>query len=294
MNQTVTNAGFTNRKTLKLLAVTSSFGLNTSQLLYDIAMAEGYEDVTVARLYSSGATLAKHVENAEKNASFYQYTKISTATGGQWTTVYKEGAEGATIQHGLEDEDWDIIFIQQSAAHAPQARFYGTYLTDLVRYINTKKTNPNAKYVWNMCWAYQKDSVDQYVFPKFDGDQMRMYTALVEVLQELIVPNKDISAIIPTGTTLQNARTSYIGDHLTRDGMHLNSLGKVFAGYTLFSTLTGEKITEVKIDQVTKAMNPDAKESIILTERDKQVIVEAVNNAVKNPFAVTQSAYTSK
>ena len=286
----------TNGKTFKILAINSSFGLNTTQLLYDIAVAEGYEDVTVARLYGSGATLANHVDNAEKNAAFYEYTKISTATGGQWKTLYpydKNGVNGATMQHGLQDENWDIIFIQQSAAHAPQARFYGTYIIDLIKYVNTKKTNPDAKFVWNMCWAYQKDSTDQYVFPKFDKDQMKMYDALVEVQNQFVVPNKDIAAIIPTGTTIQNARTSYIGDHLTRDGMHLNSLGKVFAGYTLFATITGEEIKEVKIDQVTQAMSSDSA-AITLTESDKQVIVEAVNNAVKNPFAVTQSVYTQK
>lgn len=293
MNQKTTNSCLTDGKAFKLLAITSSFGKDTTQLLYDIAMKEGYENVTVARLYGSGATLAKHVENAEKNTPFYQYTKISNATAGQWTTVFKEGSDGATIQYGLEDEDWDIIFVQQSGAHSPQARFYGTYLTDLIQYVNTKKTNPNAKFVWNMCWAYQKDSVDQYVFPKFDRDQMRMYEALVDVLNEFIVPNKDIAAIIPTGTAMQNARTSHIGDHLTRDGMHLNSFCKVLAGYTLFSVLSGREVTEVKIDEVTKAMSHDTVPAAI-SESDKQVIIESVNNAVKNPFAITQSVYTSK
>lgn len=286
----------TNGKTFKFLAITSSFGKNTTQLLYDIAMKEGYENVTVARLYGSGATLANHVENASKNAAFYEYTKISTAGGGRWNTLYpydKDGVKGATMEQGLLDEDWDIILIQQSAAHAPQARFYGTYIIDLIKYINTKKTNPNAKFVWNMCWAYQKDSDDQYVFPKFDKDQMKMYNGLVEVQNQFVVPNKDISAIIPTGTTIQNARTSYIGDHLTKDGMHLNTLGKVFAGYTLFSTLTGREVTEIKLDQITKEMAHDS-EALTLTESDKQVIVEAVNNAVKNPHAVTQSVYTQK
>ena len=45
-------------KVLKVLAITSSFGLNTTELLYEIAKAEGAEEVIVARLYASGCTLA--------------------------------------------------------------------------------------------------------------------------------------------------------------------------------------------------------------------------------------------
>lgn len=28
--------------------------------------------------------------------------------------------------------------------------------------------------------------------------------------------------IIPTGTAIQNARTSFVGDHMNRDGYHLD------------------------------------------------------------------------
>ena len=47
-------------KTLKLLAVTSSFGLNTTEILYHIAKAEGVENVIIGRLYVSGCSLKMH------------------------------------------------------------------------------------------------------------------------------------------------------------------------------------------------------------------------------------------
>ena len=78
------NAPLSDGKTLKLLAITSSFGLNTTQLLYDVAKAEGCTDVVVGRLYGSGCTLQKHVENANTNAAYYQYTKIDS---GSWNTI---------------------------------------------------------------------------------------------------------------------------------------------------------------------------------------------------------------
>ena len=284
-----------NKGTLKLLAITSSFGKNTTQLLYDIAIAQGYENVTVARLYGSGATLANHVTNATSNTSFYEYTKISNATNGQWSTVYNEGESGATIQYGLLDEDWDVIFIQQSAAHSPQLRFYNTYIDQLMVYIKgIIGEDTDTQFIWNMTWAYQKDSTDIYVFPKFNRDQMRMYEANVDVVQKKLVPRTDFAAIIPTGTAIQTARTSVFGDALTYDGMHLNNLGKVIAGYTLYSTLTGEELTTINLNQVTKEMSgQNIPEIDQLTEQEKLIIMETVNNAIANPFHVTQSAYTN-
>ena len=65
-----------NGKSLKLLAVTSSFGLNTTELLYEIAKADGYEEVIVGRLYGSGCSLEKHVLNAYNERPFYMYTRF--------------------------------------------------------------------------------------------------------------------------------------------------------------------------------------------------------------------------
>ena len=54
-------------KTLKLLAITSSFGVDTTDYLYEIAKAQGVENVVVGRLYIGASTLKIHVNNANKN-----------------------------------------------------------------------------------------------------------------------------------------------------------------------------------------------------------------------------------
>jgi hypothetical protein len=271
-------------KTLKLLAITSSFGLNTTQLLYDIAVAEGCTDVVIGRLYASGCTLEKHVNWSKNNEPGYIYTKNNS---GKWETT-----ESATMQHGLEDEDWDIIFIQQSAAQAGQIDSYSNYIDQLMEHVQANKTNPNARFIWNMTWAYQADS-DQAVFKdKFNNDQMYMYECILNATKEKLLPRTDFHSIIPTGTAIQNARTSFIGDALTKDTYHLNSLGRAIAGYTLFSTLTGKPLTEVNLTNITKVMSYDT-EVHLLTDREKEVIIESVNNALDDPFNVTQSIYTT-
>ena len=132
-------------KTLKLLAITSSFGKNTTDFLYDIAKAEGCTDVVIGRLYGSGCTLKMHVENAQANANYYQYTKNNS---GRWDQM-----ESIPMSYGLKDEDWDIIFVQQSAGQAGNEITYGNYLDQLMEYIHANKTNTKARFVWNMTKA---------------------------------------------------------------------------------------------------------------------------------------------
>ena len=281
------NAPLSDGKTLKLLAITSSFGLNTTQLLYDVAIAEGCTDVVVGRLYGSGCTLEKHVENLNTNAAYYQYTKISS---GSWNTT-----ESASLAYGLKDEDWDIIFIQQSAAKAGIAESYGDYIDQLMTYVQANKTNPNARFVWNMTWAYQGDS-DQTVFTtNFKSDQKYMYETIVDVTQEKVVSRTDFDRIIPTGTVIQNARTSAFGDTLCKDTYHLNNYGGILAAYGLYAVLTGQELTEIHLDAVAACANGIAGAEKIyepLSETQKAIIIESVNNAIKTPFEITPSAYT--
>ena len=272
-------------KTLKILAITSSFGLNTTQLLYDVAMAEGATEVIVGRLYISGCTLEMHVGNAKTNNNAYRYTKISSADG-VWKTM-----ENVSLAQGLNDEAWDIIFTQQGAAQAGQPATYKDYVDQLMSYIKETKNTPTAGYVWNVLWAYQQDTDQTVYHTVFGGDQMFMYNENLRAAKENILPRGDFDALIPTGTAIQNARTSYFGDTLTKDTYHLNNLGRVIAGYTLWSILTGKEITEVNIGAVSSY---DLPVPVELTDEDRQVVMESVNNAIKNPWEVTPSSHPAK
>ena len=141
-----------------------------------------------------------------------------------------------------------------------------------------------------MTWAYQKDSTQSVFIEKFNSNQDYMYTCIVDVLKEKILPRTEFSAIIPSGTAIQNVRTSYIGDTLTKDTFHLNNLGKVIATYTLFSILTNKELTAINLEG--EITSRDNKDPVTLSDRDKQVIVEAVNAAIQTPYEVTPSTFT--
>ena len=89
---------------------------------------------------------------------------------------------------------------------------------------------------------------------------------------------------MPCGTAIQNARTSYVGDTLTRDGYHMSDLGRVITSYTWLATFLNEPLKEINLTKVN--------DTLTLTDQDKAMILEAVNNAIKTPFAVTNSTYT--
>ena len=272
-------------KTLKLLAVTSSFGLNTTEILYHIAKAEGVEHVVIGRLYVSGCTLKMHTEySAAPQKEVYQYTKFSDENGGVRVKM-----EGMTLDYGLKDEDWDIIFVQQGAVQAGLYDSYGDYLDSTMDYLKANKTNPNAKFIWNVTWAFQHDNKYPTFLGAYKQDQMTMYNMILDCAQRLIVPRTDFSLILPTGTAVQNARTSYFGDTLTKDTLHLNNLGRAIAGYTVFAKLTGKELTEVNLGPVNCY---DLPQNLELTDSDRKVIIESVNNAIKNPWEVTPSVYT--
>ncbi len=265
-------------KTLKMLVISSSFGLNTTNFLYEVAKDQGCTDIVIGRLFLAECTLKRHVQNADQNAMVYRYYKKNSDK--DWDVM-----ENITMEYGILDEEWDIIFLQHSAEGGAQKETYGDYIQKLMEYVDSKKTNPNARYVWNMTWAFPEDST-AVSYVALGADQMIHYQAIVDATKEHVVPEKRFRSIIPSGTAVQNVRTSYIGDTLNRDSMHLNELGYVIAGCITYATLTEKPIESLGISQFSS--------SLVLNDSQKEVIIEAVNNALKTPFEVTQSSFTEE
>ena len=264
-----------NQRTLKVLAIGNSFSEDATYHLYDIAAACGAQDIKIGNLYIGGCSLATHWENAKGNIPAYRYDKN---TDGTWRY-----AEDRTLLEGLQDEAWDIITLQQVSHFSGLRATYteDDVLTNLIDYVNTHRTNPDAQLAWHMTWAYQADSTHEF-FHLYDHDQTTMYNEIVTTVKEEIRGNQAFATIIPTGTAIQNVRTSPVGDTLTRDGFHLSwNLGRYIAALTYLVALTGWSIDEL-------TYVPDDRE---IPPEYLPIIKEAVAAAVENPFQVTQSSY---
>ncbi len=259
-------------KSLKILALGNSFTVDGTQHLWNICKDGGVETVIVGNLYIGDCTLDTHWSNIEGSAASYTYYKN---TSGTWSTT-----KNYRVIDALRQEDWDYIVLHQTAGSAGFAENF-SHLDDIIGFMNENKTNPDAKIVWHMPWAYQSDSTHKE-FPKYDSDQMKMYGEITARVQELILTRDTVSAVIPSGTAIQNLRTSYIGDTLTRDGYHLSySFGRYTASLAWYHILTGGDIDT--IDWL-PAQYPEV-QCYLPAMRD------AVKSAIHTPFAVTRSAY---
>lgn len=264
-----------NDKTLKVLAIGNSFSNDTTHFLEDIARAEGFETVLIGNLYIGGCTLETHALNAAGNLPAY---KFYMNYDGEWITI-----EECTLDYALKNQDWDIITMQQASTWSGKPATYEPHLSNLIDYVNKTKTNPNARLAWNMTWAYQSD-FEKDMFSQYARNQDVMYHAIISTVQDTVMKHEEFAYIMPCGTAIQNARTSYVGDTLTRDGYHMSELGRVITSYTWLATFLDEPLTEINFTNVSATLT--------LTEQDKAMILEAVNNAIANPFAVTNSTYT--
>lgn len=254
-------------KRLKVLAIGNSFSVDGMEYLYKIADSWGVEEIVLGNLYIGGASLATHVDCIENNKNSYVYYKN---TDDQWTYHNTQ----ATVLDGLADEDWDIISIQQVSHLSGVPSSYNDDLEYLINYINENKTNNRAKIVWHMTWAYQADSTHGG-FINYNNDQMEMYQAITTTVQSEILTNDHIEFVIPSGTAIQNLRTSYIGDTLTRDGYHLSlDIGRYTAGLTWFKQITGLSLNFV-------VYYPET-----MTAQAFDAAKAAVNNAVAHPYII--------
>ncbi|MBQ7225199.1 MAG: DUF4886 domain-containing protein [Clostridia bacterium] len=253
---------------LKILAIGNSFSVDSMQYIYQVAEAAGVEKIVLGNLYIGGCTLATHLSNATNDSGAYTYY---TNTNGTWETT-----GGYKISTAVKSDDWDFISFQQASGYSGIADSYDD-LEALIKIV--EPMNPSARLVWHMTWAYQQNS-GHSDFSKYGKDQMTMYNAIVNAVKTKILTNGSIEIVIPVGTAIQNARTSYVGDTLTRDGYHLTEdFGRYIGSLAFVKALTGLSIDGISY----KPSGVDASEALIA--------IEAVNNANKKPYEVTSSAY---
>ena len=258
---------------IHILAIGNSFSDDGLWLLYDILSDLGYDDIILGILYIGGCTVSTHKDNLLNNKALYTYR---VNRNGTW--VNKNNYKALTA---LQEEKWDYISLQQASDYSGLKEYYVQEDIDLIYDLATQiasVNNDNIKVVWQMTWAYQANSTHAS-FPKYDKDQMKMYNGIIEAVQEKIVPDQFNPIVVPSGTAIQNLRTSFLGDTITRDGYHLNeAYGRYTAALTWAITLTGLDIASVGAPtSVASKLVPLCK--------------EAATNAYLNPFEVTESIY---
>ena len=257
---------------LHVLAIGNSFSQDAvEQYLHELAAAAG-KTMVIGNMYIGGAPLSLHWENAQGNKSAYGYRKID-AEG------MKAAREGVSIRTALEDEEWDYVSLQQVSHRSGLFDTYIVPLTALHRYIDSV-TAGKVGYIWHQTWAYATNSTHSG-FGNYNNNQDEMYQAIMSAsarAQQLV----SIDLLVPAGTAIQNARTSFIGDSLTRDGFHLDlHIGRFIAACTWFEALFGQPAP-------VELYRPEG-----VSEAEGEVAQRAAHAAVQQPFAVTEIEITA-
>ena len=254
---------------LKILTIGNSFSDDGMEYVWNIANSLGIKKIKLGNLYIGGCDLDSHLWNANHNLGVYAYR---TNTDGKWITVGDYNSIDA-----IKSENWDYISMQQVSGKSGVPDSYSP-LNGLIETVQ-KNMSENTKLVWHMTWAYQQDSTHGD-FYRYDSNQLTMYNRIVSTVKSEVLTKPAIKSVIPSGTAIQNARTSFIGDHLTRDGYHLTmDLGRYIAGLAFVGQLTGKPLSNVTYAPESVGMNY------------KKVALEAAANAIKTPFEITKSEY---
>jgi hypothetical protein len=252
---------------IKVLAIGNSFSEDALEnYLYELSTAAG-KKIVIGNLYIGGAPLELHLKNAHNNLKAYSYRKINL-------DGVKKTTEQVSIEDALADDNWDYVSLQQASPLSGKYSVIMQSLGDLWTYVFAH-VHPDTRLVYHQTWAYQQDSKHEG-FTNYDNSQKNMYDSIMSVTSRL-EKTGDYAFIVPDGTTIQNARTSSLGETFTRDGYHLNlDYGRFAAALTWYAKL-------FDLDPTKTDYRPDK-----VTEKQAKIVKEAAKKAVRKPYRVSK------
>lgn len=254
---------------LKILFVGNSFAVDTMAHAANIALNLGVKKIKFGVIYVGGCSIDMHYEHAVGDMPVYTY---HTNEGEGWSSMSEY-----RISDALKEDDWNWIAMQHGTYGTSRYTSSECYenLTPLIDYIKALAPE-HSKIAFNLAWLGEHTRRHHEII-SYQGNMTLMREKLVEVTKMMVVDNPKVDLLVPTGTAIENARTSHIG-LLTRDGYHLSiDKGRYIAGLTFISTVTG-----LSVDNI--CWVPEG-----IDEYALKVAVEAVNNAKAYPLAITKS-----
>lgn len=289
---------YPNDELLRFLVIGNSHTIDASHLLWEVFHKEMPEQkVCIGSMYHSGCSIAQHLQYAAENAPEYWYCKN---TDGDWNVQ-----KVVPLTTPFEDEQWDVVMLHEMNGAAVIEDVYkkGNYIQDLMDYVNAKN-GKEPTYFWNFSWANptQPEFFEApYVTPKgwtiwytlrSEFNYEVMANQLVEMVKKHVVGKYPLAGIAPTGTAFYYIRNILKQDEklIYRDYTHATDFGRLVAAYVWYATLTGQtEIEEVKVDEIPAALREkpaDRDTALPITREMKDILLEAVNYALKNPMTI--------
>ena len=214
---------------IRILAIGDNYAVDVMEkYLYDLLKGAGYDTVHLGILYATDSTLDTHYAAVKDDKKTYEFRQNFN---GKWVKESKVAPSTAFVT-----AKWDYVILQQSAVQSGMADTYGK-LNSLTAAV--QKQCKQAELYWHMGWSFRRQS-DIAGFENYKYNAKLMYEAIVENSLKFVMRNNEIMGLIPTGTTIQNLRTSTLRDELTKDGVRLSDYGAYAAALTWYALFTGD------------------------------------------------------
>lgn len=278
------------KKSIKILVIGNSYGNDATYYLSRMLEVDGYEDITIGKMGESSMAINDHYHNIDNDPSNDYLYKGNTFSVHRKSVNGKNYDLPADYKMIVRCEPWDYILFYQgpnSAATLTEPEYYSE-TDNFLKALKENMTNPDGKIIYYMTWAHNVD------------DTSKLYQGIVDITKEVISSHPLIDGVLPAATVIQNLRTSYLVDgkagDITRDWGHLNyGVGRYAMALSWYVYLTGgsvEDITFMPTFEDEMKDSPDNKPLFTdVDENNLKVIREAVENAMKTPYSVTESKY---
>lgn len=265
--------GTVSAEPVRIMGIGNSFTVDAlEQHMQPLLTAEGV-DAIIGYPYRGGTWLSQHDAWSHRNDTLpYNYRKFKD---GNFTST---GLATYSLKMALEDEPWDWVIIQSDHDSAGIYKSYVPYMEHLIEFVHENCSNPNVKIGFYMTWAYDSSSTYSS-FNIYHKNQQEMYDSILNAAQQVMANHPELELLIPAGTAVQNARTSYIGQHLNRDGYHLHyNHGRYIASLIWYEKIIGKCALDV-------TWHPES-----ITDYCADMCRHAVHAAVESPWEVTSLA----
>lgn len=258
---------------VRILAIGNSFSVDALENhFYELATAAG-KKVIVGNMYIGGCSLEKHLNNSKQNKAAYTYYK----RGLDGINVKKKGV---TLEAALTDEEWDFVSFQQKSGISGIYETWEESLPALLEYVKSMVSDDTVMMI-HQTWAYAEDSTHKD-FKNYDNDQMKMYGSIIDAVKR-VSKLSGIKLVIPSGTAVQNARTTSLKKVMTRDGYHLHkTYGRYVAACVWLEKVLG-------VNSVGNTYRPE-----MMSPEQQRLAQIAAHKAVRHPWRVSKVRTTAK
>ncbi|MBR3838053.1 MAG: DUF4886 domain-containing protein [Clostridia bacterium] len=283
---------------MKFLILGNSHSNDVCHHLSRVFNAQGYEQpYTIGFLYYSGCLIRQHVDFSAQNQSVYDYYR----SNGDGTNTRKRGY---TMQGALEDQDWDMIFLQPGKRDMQAEKLNLEARRSLEEYVNahvpsehvfawhTSWPNPNdEKFFSDDWWRKPPKTIKSFLVEAYGHDPFVQFGVYTNTAKENILPDPTYTKHICTGAAIFYAAhvLKIPQDRIYRDYTHLSDFGRIMASYTFYAQFTGKPIEEVKLDMLPAQYRqahyvPEG--DLILDAEMKEIIKTCANYALEYPWEV--------